>query len=284
MKRRNRLQAATVAIPGTVALTAIAHSPRGVAQGGAGGQDPYAAQVDQGLAYFQGLAQDQLSLAEDLLRVIRSNDIEQAQTAYVRSRPPYEQIEVLAASFEQTDSDIDARPYSFEGGELDPEFISIHKIEAQIFRDDDLAAAVPYAERLIESVRTLISDLNQRQNFSSRKHFEGFDALATEVSAKKISSEEETWSDRSLLIFRQNWNGIYRQFEPFAEVLDEPTFAAVRDAYEAAQRVIEPYFREDAIGGAPYSTIGASVRGEIVRASYHLRDQLQVAAESLQLV
>lgn len=290
MKRRNLIQAATIGASGTLALTALARSQPGVAQTPTPDSavdlaaDPYAAQVDAGLAYFKNLAQENLSLSQNLLTVIRSNDLDRARDAYVRTRPPYEQIEVLAASFPQTDSNIDARPYSFEGGELDPDFISIHKIEAQIFRDGDLTAAVPYAEMLVDSANQLIADLNTRENFNSQMHFEGFMTLATEVSAKKISSEEETWSDTSLMIFRQNWNGIYRQFQPFAAVLDEASVDAVREAYEAAQAVIEPYFQEDPISGTPYSRIGGDVRGEIVRASYALHDRLRDAAERLQLV
>lgn len=282
MKRRGLLQAATIGVSGTLALTAL--SRQGISQAPTVNGDRYADRVDEGLAYFKRLAVEQLDLAEQLLVSIRSNNLEQARRDYVRSRPPYEQIEVLAASFEQTDSDIDARPYSFDGGESDPDFISVHKIEALIFRDEDLNGALPYAERLIDSVNTLIGDLERRENFSSQGHFEGFIALATEVAAKKISSEEETWSDTSLMIFRQNWNGIYRQFQPFIPVLQESTANAVREAYEAAQRVIEPYFQDDPIGGEPYSRIDRQVRGDIVRASYRLRDRLQDAGEQLQLL
>ena len=38
------------------------------------------------------------------------------------SRPPYEQREVLAGNFEQEDTDIDARPYAFDNGDLDEGF------------------------------------------------------------------------------------------------------------------------------------------------------------------
>ena len=33
--------------------------------------------------------------------------------------------------------------------------------------------------------------------------------MATEVVSKKISSEEEMWSDLSMLIFYNNYKGIY---------------------------------------------------------------------------
>lgn len=46
-----------------------------------------------------------------------SGDLEQAKKAYTKSRPEYEQIEVLAGSFVDVDSDIDARAYAFDNGE-----------------------------------------------------------------------------------------------------------------------------------------------------------------------
>lgn len=46
-----------------------------------------------------------------------TGDLEGAKEAYTKSRPEYEQIEVLAGSFEDIDSDIDARAYAFDNGE-----------------------------------------------------------------------------------------------------------------------------------------------------------------------
>ena len=47
--------------------------------------------------------------------------------------------------------------------------------------------------------------------------FDGVIGVLTEVPAKKISSEEETWSGMSLMIFYNNWLGAYSQIAPFAE-------------------------------------------------------------------
>ncbi len=73
----------------------------------------YTEQVLAGVKYFQKEAQEQLPLVEKLLEALKSNNLEAAKKAYVESRPPYEQIEVLAGNFEQEDTDIDARPYAF---------------------------------------------------------------------------------------------------------------------------------------------------------------------------
>jgi iron uptake system component EfeO len=249
--------------------------------------DPFGAQVDRGLEYFRRRADQQLPLAENLVEALRFGDLEWTMGAYVNARPPYEEIETLAASFEQTDSDIDARPYSFDAGEKSEDFKGFHRIEALIYRDVDLAAALPYAEGLVESVKTLRQDLGVRENFDSKSQFEGMVALATEVASKKISSEEETYSGQSLLIFCQNWTGIYSQFEPFIDELErrEPNVAAeVTDSYNAAQGLLEPYFESGNWTAAPYDTVGMSRRAEIVKASYRLRESLLRSSEALGLV
>ena len=175
--RRTLIKAAAIGGVGTIAASQLKRSTQAATPLMARDDNRYAAQVDEGLKYYKKLAAEQLPLVEALLAAIQSGNLSKAQNAYVEARPPYEQIEVLAGSFEQTDSDIDARPYAFDNGEEDEEFRGFHKIEAFIYRDQDLASAIPYAKGLITSVKTLMNDLNQRQNFSAATHFEGMIAL-----------------------------------------------------------------------------------------------------------
>nr|MDP9481095.1 EfeM/EfeO family lipoprotein [Actinomycetota bacterium] len=116
--------------------------------------------------------------------------------------------------------------------------------------------------------------------------FEGMIGLANEIASKKISSEEETYSDQSLLIFRHNWEGIRTQFEPFAgevEKREARAAAEVEDAHRSAMALIEPYFAQGGVAAKPYSSVGTGERGRIVKASYRLRDALQKASEVLDL-
>lgn len=273
---------------GAVGLTGCGGEEEESGQGAAqeAGEGRFAAQVDSGLDYYRGRADEQVPLAEALLAAIRGGKMEEARTAYVAARPPYEEIEVLAASFEQTDSDIDARPYAFDEGESSGEYRGFHRIEGLLYRDEDLEAALPYAEGLVESVKTLRRDLDARQNFDAVGHFEGMIGLANEVPSKKISSEEETFSDQSLLIFKHNWMGIYSQFEPFAREVgnrDERAAAEVEEAYEAARALVEPYFSSGSPAAEPYSSVGIVERRRMVQASYRLRDALAKASEVLEL-
>jgi len=250
-------------------------------------EDRFAEQVEGGLEYFRGRADDQLPLVEELLAAIESGNLEEACAAYIEARPPYEEIEVLALNFEDTDSDIDARPYAFDEGESSEDYRGFHRIEGLLFRDEDIEGAVPYAERLVESVMALREDLTVRGNFSAATHFEGMIGLANEVPSKKISSEEDTYSDQSLLIFRHNLIGVFSQFEPFESEVssaDEATATEVSEAYEAARAVIEGYFTDGRAAAEAYSSVGMGVRADIVRSTYRFRDSLIRAGETLDLV
>lgn len=244
----------------------------------------YAEQVQAGIQYFQKQAQEQLPLAEKLLEALKSGDIEAAKTAYVNSRPPYEQIEVLAANFEQEDTDIDARPYAFDKGAQDEAFKGFHRIEGFVYREGDLKAAVPYGEGLIASINSLIDKLNDPSNFNAKDHFGGMIAVATEVPAKKISSEEETWSDQSLLIFKNNWIGINSQYEPFAALVKEKDASIaqeVESAYQACLKSVEPFFTQGQVAAQAYSSVNAKQRDVIVDAAYKYVDALTKARDSL---
>ncbi len=244
----------------------------------------YTEEVQAGVKYFQKQAEEQLPLVEKLLEALKSGNLEAAKTAYVNSRPPYEQIEVLAGNFEQEDTDIDARPYAFEAGDSDEAFKGFHKIEAFIYRDGDLTEAISYGEGLIASVKSLIGKLNDPDNFNAKDHFGGMIAVATEVPAKKISSEEETWSDQSLVIFKNNWIGIYSQYEPFAALVKEKDASLAQEvdsAYQACLKTVEPFFTKGQVAAKPYSSVNAQQRGAIVEASYKFRDALIKARDIL---
>jgi len=268
------------AIKGMPAVAAGAADPPS-----AGADDPpeLAKAVDAGVRYFQDRCRDQAPLVRRLERAIVRRDLAGAKRAYIAARPPYEEIETLAASFEESDRDIDARPYVFDRGETDEDFRGFHKIEALLFGYEDVEAAHPYATRLARSVARLQRELSQRERFSAAGQFDGMITLANEVAAKKISSEEETWSDQSLIIFKHNWIGVYSQFRPFRAVLGESSRATKRvdEAHEQAMALVRPHFDGDGAAPTPYSRVGVAERRKIADASNRLRDALIEARGAL---
>lgn len=243
----------------------------------------YPEAVATGIDYFKKQATVLLSLTEKMLDALKSGNLAQAKEAYINARPPYEEIEVYALSFEQEDADIDARPYAIDEGETSPEFRSFHRVEALLFRDDDPQAAIPYAEGLVEAVKSLIQKLDEPANFNAALNFKGMLNLATEVPAKKISGEEETWSDQSLLIFKHNWIGIQSQFEPYKSKLSAELVAEVENAYQRCLNTVKPFFNSGGIAAEPYSTLSVEQRRAIVTASYRYRDALSKAREALKI-
>lgn len=243
--------------------------------------------VLEGVAYFRRRNEEQIALVDGLREAIASRDLTVAQRAYVDARPPYEEIEVLAANFEDSDSDIDARPYSFEGGETSEDFRGFHKIEYLLFRDDDLDLAAEYADTLAESHQKLHRELDEPERYSALTHFEGMIGLAEEIGSKKISSEEETWSDQSMLIFLYNIVGIYSQYEPFSRHVaesSEQVDMAVKEAYEAFRAILEPYEVGPGAALTPYSQVRISERKVISDATYRFRDSLIAAATELNVI
>ncbi|MDX2270490.1 MAG: EfeM/EfeO family lipoprotein [Cyanobacteriota bacterium] len=243
----------------------------------------YPQAVAAGVDYFKKEARILLSLTENMVDALKRGDLAQAKKAYIDTRPPYEEIEVYALSFEQEDADIDARPYAIEGGETSPEFRSFHRVEALLFRDGDTQAAIPYGENLVKSVESLIGKLEDPTNFNASLNFQGMLNLATEIPAKKISSEEETWSDQSLLIFKHNWIGIQSQFDPYKPNLDPALVAEVENAYQECLKTVEPFFTPGEMAAKPYSGVDTKQRGNIVTASYRYRDALAKAREALNI-
>lgn len=78
--------------------------------------------------------------------------------------------------------------------------------------------------------------------------FEGVIGLANEVAAKKISSEEETYSDQSILIYDNNFKGIKAAVAPFMPALMDaaPGAAANVDAaFAMAEASIAEYVNAD---------------------------------------
>ncbi|MEM9355086.1 MAG: EfeM/EfeO family lipoprotein [Pseudomonadota bacterium] len=241
----------------------------------------------RGVAYFRSRNETQIELVKKLQEAIKSRDLVVARQAYVDARPPYEEIETLAACFEESDADIDARPYAFDGGETSSDFRGFHKIEYFLFRDNDLDAAATFAETLAASHERLHKELAEPARYNPKKHFEGMIGLAEEIGSKKISSEEETWSDQSMLIFRSNIIGINSQYEPFSNNVkqrSEQVDTNVKSAYQAFRAVLKPYESGPGAAMTPYSQVRIGERKAISDATYRFRDSLIAAGTQLGVI
>ena len=83
----------------------------------------------------------------------------------------------------------------------------------------------PFTTSLNSSCCALAQFKQLVQVFNAKNNFGGIIGLATEIVAKKVSSEEEKYSDHSWLIFYNNYKGIYSQvcFDNAVCTLTRPT-------------------------------------------------------------
>ncbi len=247
---------------------------------------PFAAALSLGLADLTQRSGDLVQCVEKLLSTIEARDISAAKTAYVRARAPYEEIEVLRASFPKLHIAIDARPSAFPQGGLDPDFGGFHAIELALFGRDDLDAALPHARALYDDVQALDGELRSTIEPNAATVFATMIERTGEVAWKTITSEEETWSDATLTVVRHNWVGVHTVYRHFAGELrtrDGILAEQLDRAYRRALEVIASDFPIGEAQGTPYNIVDRAKRRKIVDASLAYRARLVDAARALEL-
>ncbi len=133
---------------------------------------------------------------------VDAGDVARAKALYPAARIPYERIEPVAESFGKLDPEIDARindvPRSQFGG--------FHKIEQALWANDTTAGMAPVAQKLEADVEEL-QRKSQGLNLQAAQIANGASALLDEVSASKITGEEERYSHLDLYDFEANVEG-----------------------------------------------------------------------------
>jgi len=241
--------------------------------------------VAETLRHMRGRARDLTAALDPLAAALSAGDRAGARRAYAAARAPYEEIEVLAAAFPDVDRAIDALPYHHAKGEADPDFCGFHCLEVRLFREDDPVMAARHLPDLRHSVQALNEVLDDSGRFTARGLARGAVALAGALAARKISGEEEIWSDLSLVVFRHNLLGIAAVVDPLMPAIEAENPAAavaVRHSASAALAQLDMFF-EGAIP-QPYSALRMADRALISRAVYGHRDRLVAGLEPLGLL
>lgn len=248
---------------------------------------PYAGEVGMGVSYLQTRASDLIDSVQNLIVALENRDLDSAKRHYFEARAPYEEIEIVARAFPQLHTSIDARAHEFQAGELDPDFGGFHRIEIFLFSREKTNPALPYAKALLDDVEDLESVLADRRRFDAAMEFEAMIDRCSEIASKTITSEEEMWSDQSLLVIRHSWIGIhslYRHFAADVRKKDVKLAERIDRSYRKAIELIRADFPIGQIEGAPFSIIDRRKRRQIADASLNLRGYLIKAQETLGLI
>ncbi len=156
-----------------------------------------------------------------------------AKSLYAAARIPYERIEPVAESFGDLDPRIDARANDVPAAK----FGGFHRIEKALWMDGTTAGMTPVARQLLADVKELRRKV-KTVNLQAVQIANGANELLGEVSASKITGEEERYSHIDLVDFEANVQGAEAAFDAVAPLLGrQGSTAEEGDRGELRQRL-----------------------------------------------
>lgn len=189
--------------------------------------------------YLQENADELVATTKPFVAAVVAGNLAEAKALYAAPRIPYERIEPVADSFGQLDPKIDARENDVAAGE----FEGFHRIEKALWEEGTTDGMAPVAEQLQRDVEALAAKVKGVE-LQPVQIAEGANGLLGEVSASKITGEEERYSHIDLVDFEANVEGSEVAFEAVKPLLDEsdPDLAAEVEAhFRAVFNSLEPY-------------------------------------------
>jgi iron uptake system component EfeO len=204
-------------------------------------------------AYLEENTTELVEATEPFVAAVVAGDIAKAKSLYPAARIPYERIEPVAESFGSLDPRIDARE-----NDIPPnEFGGFHRIEKALWEEESLKGMAPVAEQLLADVEELAQKVKTVE-LQAVQIANGANELLAEVSASKITGEEERYSHIDLVDFEANVEGSEAAFEAVKPLLDEtdPELAGEIEAdFKLVFASLEPYRTVDGFGFVPYTDL-----------------------------
>ncbi|HET9163859.1 MAG TPA: iron uptake system protein EfeO [Solirubrobacterales bacterium] len=191
--------------------------------------------------YLERNADELVAETEPFVAAVIAGDVAKAKGLYPAARIPYERVEPVAESFGDLDPRIDARINDVEAGE----FEGFHKIEQTLWEKDTTAGMTPVAKRLLANVEELRRRV-KRVELQAAQIANGANELLGEVSASKITGEEERYSHVDLVDFEANVEGAEAAFEAVEPLVAEQGPKPAREIeaqFEDVYASLKPYRR-----------------------------------------
>jgi iron uptake system component EfeO len=220
-------------------------------------------ELDAAAREYQGYVNGQSELlvdrTEQFVAAVEAGDVEKAKELYAQSRVPWERIEPIAEKFGTLDPEVDAR----EGDVPDRQWTGFHRIEQALWVDGTTEGQDAYATELMSDVERLERKVDDVELQASDPVF-GAVELLNEVSATKITGEEERYSHTDLYDIAANVEGARVAFEfvkPVVKRQDPDLVAQIETHFENLEREMSPYRRGD--GWVSYEKVDQEQRREL---------------------
>jgi iron uptake system component EfeO len=227
-------------------------------------------------AYVEQETGDFVVATEDFLEPVEAGDVEAAKERYPAARVHFERIEPVAGAFGDLDPDIDGRE-----GDIPPdEWGGYHRIEKALW----IERTTEGLEVTIKELRNDVANLNDiaiKAEFDPVEIAQGSVDLLAEVSASKITGEEERYSHTDLWDFEANVAGAEAGFEALEPALEEVNPELVNEIeteFAAMYALLDEYREGD--GFVLYATLSKEQTQKLAQQIDTLGEPLsQVPAE-----
>jgi iron uptake system component EfeO len=241
----------------------------------AGGQ----AAVDSYRHYLAEQTQLLVDRTQAFVKALNYGNVEQAKRLYPTTRMPYEAVEPVAESFGTLDPDIDAR----EGDVPAASFRGFHRIEKALWVDNTTKGVRSVAAKLLADIKRLQA-LVFTIKLEPAQVANGANELLSEVSASKITGEEERYSHTDLWDFVANVEGSKAAFdsvEPLLEASDPQLSSEIEQRFSDVDAALAPYKRGD--GWVLYGELSEQDKRKLAQSIDALAEPLsQVSAKVAQ--
>jgi FTR1 family protein len=228
-------------------------------------------------SYVETQSVELVKRVEAFTAAIKSGDVEQAKSLFASARQPYETIEPVAESFGNLDPEIDARVNDVEQGQ---KWTGFHKIEQTLWQKDTTKGLTPIADKLLTDVKRLQAK-TKGLRYEPEELANGANSLLDEVSASKITGEEDRYSHTDLTDFEANVSGSQTAFGLLAPALrkSDPELArTIATRFDAVTARLDTLKQDGAFPS--YDTVGPSERRRLSQLVDALAEPLsQVAAK-----
>ena len=202
-------------------------------------------------SYLEENTAELVSATEPFVAAVVAGDVAKAKSLYPAARIPYERIEPVAESFGSLDPRIDARENDVPASE----FEGFHRLEKALWEEESLKGMAPVAEQLQADVEELARKVKTVE-LQAVQIANGANELLGEVSASKITGEEERYSHIDLVDFEANVEGSEAAFEAVKPLLDESDndlSGGIEADFKMVFNSLEPYRTEN--GFVPYTDL-----------------------------
>jgi iron uptake system component EfeO len=237
-------------------------------------------QVEEAISHYRDYLEknsaELVSATAPFVAAVEASDVERAKSLYAAARIPYERVEPVAESFGDLDPRIDAR----ENDVPAKEFGGFHRIEKALWTQDTTDGMTPVAKQLLADVEELQDEVKTVE-LQAVQIANGANELLGEVSASKITGEEERYSHIDLVDFEANVEGAEAAFEAVQQLVAEKDPKLVKQIeadFAAVHAALEPYRR--GAGFVPYTELSQADTRKLAQKIDTLAEELsQVPAQ-----